>query len=164
MKEDKEERFGICIQGLAGYFDKELPEFLLEIYWNGLKDYSIEEIESGANKLIMTAKFFPKVVEWIEAMTGGAGKLEDVAELQANEVVRAIKKVGVYNSILFDDPITVAVIQTYYGGWIKLCELLEEDEKWFRKDFARYYASCKRQNMSMSGHMAGLIEFNNDGK
>ncbi len=163
--DDKKLRFTNCINGLAGYFDKKVEPFLLEIYWKALKKHSIEDIEQGAFVLIATVRFFPKVVEWIEAMSGGAGKIEDIAEIQAVEVLRAVKRIGVYNSVKFDDPVSIAVVQLCYGGWIRLCtELMSDGEKWFLKDFVKYYRAYKRQNILSHDVLSGLIEYDNSEK
>jgi hypothetical protein len=158
-------KFKEFMMGLAELFDKQLSTILIDMYWKALESYTDEQCDEAFNKAFVMCKFFPKPVELIELITGGAGQLEDVAEIQATEVLRAVKRVGVYNSVLFNDPVTIAVIQQCYGGWIKLCtDLLQEEEKWFRKDFVRYYKAYKRQNILIDGHLAGLIEFDNSEK
>ena len=103
-------------------------------------------------------------MELIELVTGVSGNLEDRACVEAGNVLQAVKRVGAYNSVKFDDPVTQAVISQGFGGWVKLCnELKSTEEKWFQKDFVRIYQAYAREGIKHNGHLAGQIETENDG-
>ena len=122
----------------------------------------INQVEKALEKVVVSCKFFPKPVEIIELISGGTGKIEDIAQVQADLVINTIRKIGSYQSVEFKDPVTTAVIQQSFGGWIKMClELMEPSEKWFRKDFANAYQVYFRQGIQRNGHLAGLIETDN---
>ena len=157
-----QELFKNFMAGLGEVFGKEISDILFDIYWNALKDFTDEQCKTAFNKAMVQCKFFPKPVEIIELIGGGPGKLEDVAQLQADLVVSAIRKIGSYQSVKFKDPVTTAVIQQSFGGWIKIClELMETSEKWFRKDFISAYQTYFRQGIKSSGHLSGLVETDN---
>ena len=60
------------------------------------------------------------------------------------------------------DPVTAAVIQQSFDGWVQLCQdSRTNDEKWFRKDFVRMYQAFARQKIQHAGHLPGLIEKSN---
>ena len=152
--------FNRFMAGIGETFDKEISEILLDIYWSVLERFSDEQCKEAFNKAIVSCKFFPKPVEIIELISDGPGKLDDRAELQASEVIWAVKHIGHYQSVRFDDPVTMAVIQQCYGGWIQLCSELKE-EKWFRKDFVRYYRAYHNQGIAFNGYLTGFIESEN---
>ncbi len=147
--------------GLGETFDKNITETLSDIYWGAIKKFSDEQCKIAFNRALVQCKFFPKPVEIIELMAEG-GKLEDVAQLQADIVINAIRRVGHYQSVKFKDTTTTAVIQNCYGGWLKMCnELLEASEHWFRKDFIKYYQAYSRQNITSNEILYGYVYLEN---
>lgn len=162
MTNDDKERFSKAILVVAQLFDKELSGAVIGLYFEALEQFSIKQVEDAISKTIKSCKFFPKPVEIIELISDGPGKIEDRAEVQASEVVWAVRHIGVYRSLQFNDPVTTAVIQQCWGGWIQLCsELLQDEEKWFRKDFIKYYRAYHNQGIAYNGHLMGMIESDN---
>ena len=163
MKENDKKRFMDAIGTLAEMHNKKLSTLLLKAYWGSLQKFEIEEIETAAGRLMETSRYFPKPVEIIEAITGGAQDINDVAMIQANNVIESVRTVGGYRSVEFDDPTTAAVVKLGWGGWQKLCdELKEADEKWFRIEFCKIYKAYKSQRIEHHGTLAGRIENTND--
>jgi hypothetical protein len=87
---------------------------------------------------------------------------------EATKVLNAVKRIGGYQSIQFNDPVTAAVVQEGFGGWPALCrDLLENgakggiEEQWFLKDFAKMYSAFIRQNRRLIGHLPGVHEISN---
>lgn len=144
---------------LTKYFKEDMGESIAELYYQRLKDYSIDQVEKAIGRAIYELKFMPKIVELVEFIGSGPAKLEDIATIQADLVIRAIRRIGGYRSVNFQDPVTKAVIERCFGGWIQMCEeLMEVDEKWFRKDFAKYYQSYSRQNIRIKHSLPGRHE------
>ena len=54
--------------------------------------------------------------------------------------MRAIRRVGAYRTVVFDDPLIQAVIWDM-GGWQALCAMLSRDEPFRAREFERRYAS-----------------------
>lgn len=162
--EDRLERFtnafNLCHAALGN--GKTLNPLLYKIYYDSLSNFSIEEIETAFSKATMGLKWFPKPVELIEYITGTDKCNGDV---QATNVLQAIKRIGAYESVNFNDTVTHAVINRVFSGWVKMCnELQEKDEKWFLKDFASYYKSFKSQGIEDHGNLTGLIASENSAK
>ena len=151
--------FANAMGSLAEIHSKEISPTLMKTYFKLFFQFSIEQIQKAVSEAMLTLKYFPKPVELIELIQG---KLEDKAEIELSKVVNAIRRHGAYSSIVFDDPVTMAVIQNGFGGWIKLCdELLEHELKWFRKDFLRIWQAYHAQGMKSYGKLTGLHESNN---
>ncbi len=159
-KQDKN-KFLELFTGLCEVKNKNFSQVLLSVYFEALKEYSIEDIEKSINNAIKFGKFpvIPQPAELIEYITGGSQSIEDRATIQASIVLRSIRRIGGYTSICFDDSVTNAVIEQAFSGWFKLCsELKESDEKWFLKDFAKIYQSFSRNNIKHNGRLIGREE------
>lgn len=159
MQDRDFEAFVNLMQGLADNFGAELSAPGLEMRFEVLKAYPLQQVQQAAMTLLATRKFMkmPTVAEFLEHLHGGS--CDDKAEVEAGKVIRAIEQHGGYASVAFDDPVTQAVICQGFGGWAKLCEELNaSEEKWFRKDFAKMYAAYARQRVEVFGHLPGRFE------
>ena len=122
--------------GLAEIFTMKLSEQAIELYWLTLRDLALEDFSKAANVLARQARFFPKPVEFREAI------LPPVAFLAAEayrKVEEAFRKAGVYRSVEFDDPTIHAVIE-HLGGWQEYCNTPDDKLVFWRRDFEKYYA------------------------
>ncbi len=156
----EKKRFMEALGTLAEIQRVKLSDLLLKTYWASLERYDIEVVENAISKAIDQLKFFPKPSELHELIGGNA---EDQAEVESAKAFKAIRSVGSYESVCFDDPITQAVVAQYFGGWVKFCqETMESTEHFRKKEFVKMYASYKRSNMQHGGHLAGIIETQNN--
>ncbi|SIO26006.1 DUF6475 domain-containing protein [Halodesulfovibrio marinisediminis] len=146
--------------GLCELFGVAADEFKTELYFRALSGFSAQEVVRGIDRAVTQCRFFPKPVELLELIQGCP---EDIAEVEAGKVVEAVKRVGSWKSVVFDDAVTAAVVEQGFGGWVKLCsDMTARDEKWFRKDFCRLYVSFARQNVRVTGALAGQAAIANN--
>lgn len=147
-------RFVTNFRGLCETFGKIPSDALPQIYHRALQDLTIDEFEYAVGQAVMTLKFFPKPIELREL---ARGRVEDIAEVKAGLVLDAVRMVGAYRSVVIDDPVAQAVIETGFGGWVQMCsEISVETEKWFCKDFTRMYQAYARQGVERYGTLAGV--------
>lgn len=143
---------------LAEQSGQETNEFKERIYAEGLNDIPIESIQQAVWSLVKTRTFasFPKIAEIRDAI---GGKADDIAEVQAALVWQSVKQYGGARSVVFDDPVTMAVIQQCFGSWQKMCsELMEDQLQWFLKDFGKHYIAFKRSNVRVYGLLPGYAD------
>ena len=161
MIEQDRQKFCELMVGLAENFGREISEVGLEMRFTALEAFTIQEVEEATYNLLKYRKYttMPTIAEFIEHL---AGSPEDQAISEATRTLAAIKSIGHNESVAFDNPTTQAVIQQGFGGWVKMCcELRENDEKWFIKDFCKIYQAYARQKIEVRGHLAGEIEAHN---
>ncbi|WP_430735151.1 DUF6475 domain-containing protein [Halodesulfovibrio aestuarii] len=157
---DDREQFLSRFIGLCELFNIEASEFKTEIYFRALSRFDVQAVVQGIDNAIVRCKFFPKPVELIELIQGSP---EDVAEIEASKVWEAISRVGGHTSVVFDNPVTAAVVEHGFGGWVKLCsEMKANEEKWFRKDFIKTFSSFARQNVQHFGELSGRAAIANE--
>lgn len=156
-------RFSALIQGVAECYGQSLSAQGVILRFVTLERFEYDEVRQAAIAIIETRKYttMPTPADFLEHISGGSA--EDKAEVEAGKVLQAIGRHGAYSSVVFDDPVTQAVIVQSYGGWPKLCVEcgVEETENWFRKNFTKTWAAYSRQGVKQSGHLPGIIEISN---
>lgn len=164
MQERDFDQFDELMLGLAENYGQRLTPQGIALRFKMLEAYSIEQVREATYSILASRKYttMPTVADFLEHLHGGSA--EDRAQVEAGKVLQAIKDHGSWRSVVFDSPVTQAVIQQAYGGWIKLCEDCgaEESEKWFRKDFAATWAAYSRQSVQTFGALTGRTELQNE--
>ncbi len=134
----------------------------LRVRFKALMDFSIEDIEEAANRLLKTHKFnsMPNVAEFVDAINEASGKipLEDKAEIEAGKVLSHLRRYGAATSPRFDDPVTRELMngQWRYGAWAR--NVLESDLPWWRKDFVRAYKAHSSLGMIENSLLQNLAK------
>ena len=163
MTQEDFDRFDALMQGVADCYGQTLTAQGIALRFKMLEQFEFSEVEKAALCIMATRKFtsMPTPADFLEYL--GGGSLEDQAEVESGKVLSAIERVGGYNSVVFDDPVTQAVIVQAYGGWPKLCAVcgVEESEHWFRKNFAKTWAAYKRRGVAVFGKLEGRHEIAN---
>lgn len=162
MTEKDKKEFAAIMYALAENFSATLTKAGLVFRFEALKEYSIEQVRSAALSIVKTRKFLkmPTIAEFIEHIEGGS--VDDIALVEATKVLEAVKAHGAYKSVVFDNPVTQAVVEYTFGGWVKLNEELSaKDEKWFLKDFEKSYMSFSKQNVKLGGVLMGITDHQN---
>jgi hypothetical protein len=166
MKAEDFDGFDALMQGLAENYGQSLTPQGIALRFEMLAGYEIGGVKKAAFAILANRKYttMPTVADFLEHLGGGSA--EDRGQVEAGKVLEAIRRIGPYVGVVFDDPVTQAVIAEAYGGWPALAEHVgkEESEHWFRKNFAATYAAYRRQGRARYGHMAGRIEIDNSAK
>lgn len=169
-------RFATVMMALAECFDKEISEYKLELYFEALRELSIEEFEATSRWLMrhrIITGTFPVIAEFFLAMEkvrAGNIDLADQAELAWRKLVWAIENYGYYHSVSFDDPYMHQAIESL-GGWLKITDCdnrdwYESQLQWRRKEFVQIYQAIARQRLPMTAnrHLPGALELDNGPK
>ena len=123
---------------LGELYGKSMSESLIELYWAALKRFDLSAIQRAVKIHINhpeRGQYMLKpndVVLYLEGST-------NCKAIQAwSKVIQAMKTVGHYNSVVFDDALIHAVIQDM-GGWMRLCQLPENQLDFRARDFEKRY-------------------------
>ena len=131
--------FTQMLHRIAALFDKSLSQPWVEIYWESLQRFDIQDIRRAFSAHVQnpdTGQFLPKPADVVRFLEGSS----QTQSLQAwTKVVDTIRNVGGYTSVAFDDPLIHAVIRDM-GGWTKLCEVTVQELPFCAKDFQARYA------------------------
>ncbi|RDH39967.1 MAG: hypothetical protein CFE62_006250 [Candidatus Aquirickettsiella gammari] len=163
MNTKDQEKFTQGLLILAEVYNRKLSLLLLHTYWDCLKKYSFSVFETilwnFLNNPNYAKKGFPSPAEWIKAIEGDADSQSLVAW---TEIIKTIRHVGHYDSVIFNDPRIHAVIKDM-GGWIFLCQQSERELIFLQKEFERRYKNYYSVNKLTvsSTYLTGQIEHQN---
>ncbi len=156
--------FGNLLQAVAECYGQTLSAQNVALRFRLLEMHDLAQVEHAALSIMATRKYttMPTPADFLEHIHGGS--VEDKAEIEAAKVLESISTYGAYSSVVFDNAVTQAVIVSAYGGWPKICAHcgVEENEHWFRKNFAKTWVAYARQNLKYRGHLAGITEISNN--
>lgn len=160
MTEHDRPAFYAMMTGLFEMYGKRASPELLEIYFGALTAYDLPDLQRAANGHALdpdAGQFMPKPADFVRHIDGSKA----TRAMRAWSLVeRAIRQVGQYESVTFDDPVIHRVIEDM-GGWVDLCSTATEKDLEFRGvEFGKRY-----QGYSLQGGVAewqprliGLIE------
>lgn len=142
-------------------YEKHISDTLMELYFNILSPYSIEDIKRGISGHIRDKKsgqFFPKPADIIRALEGSDDCL---SMAKWCEVRKAIQKHGAYKSVTFDDPVIMTCIDRM-GGWVAVASVLTSEIGYREQEFMTLYARYSKFPVEdVPKYLPGIIEVSN---
>lgn len=144
MKNQHREKFVALMAGVGELYGKSMSPELIAIYWEGLREFEFDEVKVALNLHVRnpdTGQFMPKIADVVKFIEGNTLTQAMRAWQKVND---AMRQVGTYASVVFDDPIIHAVISDM-GGWQPL-GMVQDDEWPFKaREFEKRYQSYKVQ-------------------
>ena len=160
MIEQDFEQFTTAIQGLGEMYNRQTSSQLIAMYWQALKQYDYNTVSQAVQRHYSDPEkgaFFPKpgdIILWID------GGMEDRSQLAWAKVERAVRVVGPYQSVAFDDAVIHAVIEQM-GGWPKLCSHPDSRElKFAGIQFTKLYRA-NRNTKDFPAKLSGIADSEN---
>lgn len=137
-------RFAALMSRVSDVYNKPITEAGLSLWWGLLEARDFTDIETAFRLHMLDperGRFIPMPADIVRLLDGTGGSR---AQLAWSAVRDAIRSVGPYRSVVFDEPITHAVIEDM-GGWIRLCEMETEEAPFRGKEFVdRFQAYAVR--------------------
>lgn len=163
MTEHERDEFETIWCQAAELYGRAPADGALDMAYEALRDYGIHAIRRALTAHIRdpdSGRFAPKPADVIRHIDGDT---ESRALNAWSQVRAAIRRIGNYDSVVFDDPATMAIIEAM-GGWIELCDSTAHELKFKQHEFVkRYIAFARRPPANYPGHLAGIIERHNRG-
>lgn len=151
-------RFADTMLAMCELYGKDLSKPALALWWELLADYPIEDVERGVRACMRSpdhGQFMPKPADVIRAIEGTSA---DRAVLAWGRVVEAMRLVGAYRSVAFDDIAIHAAVQDL-GGWAHLCRQGLDEMPFLQKRFVDAYKAA--QGKPAPGYLPGQFEAEN---
>jgi hypothetical protein len=147
------------------YPEPVMSKEMKSIYFLGLKDLTVEQLNSAYVEIIRTRNFqkMPKIAEIRENALGETKELMNLRMQMAREkILFAIRKYGIYQSVEFDDKGIHALIDSA-GGWHKICSMEQREfEDLFRyNNFEKIYGAYWKLPRNVSQNYLGLHDDGN---
>lgn len=122
----------------AEQYGKTVSDGLMGLYWQALQPYELSAVRSALSAHITnpdTGQFMPKIAD-IVRMIGG--RTEDRALAAWSKVDRAMRTIGPYQDVVFDDP-AIHVVLVDMGGWSSFGQKTEDEWPFTRNEFVTRY-------------------------
>ena len=162
MQQNDFDDFVDIIQAVSEQYGKRMSDSLIALYWQGLKDYDLAAVRDALGRHIRntdTGQFMPKIADIIRMLQGSS--LDSALSAWA-KVDRAVRQVGPYETVVFDDPIIHRVLHDM-GGWIGLGNKTDEEWPFVAKEFENRYRGFKARNerVEYPSTLIGIAEAHN---
>lgn len=140
-----------------------MSAYALAMWWGALREYDLDAVRQALDRHVKNpdnGQFVPKPADVIRMMGGTS---EDSALVAWAKVDKAIRQVGTYASVAFDDPLIHRAIFEM-GGWVEIGS--KDDEAWpfVGKEFQNRYRGYKMRNErpEYPPVLIGMAEAQND--
>ena len=141
VDEDKKE-FAQFMGGMFAVYNKEVSPMLLRIWFEALRQYDLKAVKDALARHLLNpdnGQFLPKPADVVKLI---GGTTVDSALEAWSAVDNAVRTVGTYRSVAFNDPIIHKVIQDM-GGWVALGNKKEDEWAFVAKEFQTRYRGIK---------------------
>lgn len=129
---------------VAEQYGKPMSPDLIRLYFDALRHYELQAVRVALNAHVGNpdvGQFMPKVADIVRALDGTNA---DSALLAWAKVEQAVKHVGSYSTVVFDEPIIHAIIADM-GGWIDLCATQDKEWPFKGNEFVRRYRGYREK-------------------
>lgn len=168
MQPQEKAKFFEMLAGLSEIYDKVLSEPALTIYWDSLREYSLDDIKRATNNIVRTYKYasFPKPAEFIEFINPQLD-VEIKAEFALEEFWERYNDSG-HDSFEWRD-LVLAMTVEHYGGWGMILGMVPsndiKEQTFWIKDFKKTYCMFVRfPRKRVQLKYVGLFESDNTAK
>ncbi len=161
METEHRKAFASLMTGTAELYGRPMSPELVSIYWEGLREFSFEDVKTAVNLHVRnpdTGQFMPKIADVVKFIEGNTLTQAMRAWQKVNE---AMRRVGTYSTVVFDDPIIHAVIADM-GGWVPLGMVQNEEWSFKAREFEKRYQTYKVKGpQNYPNRLIGVFEVEN---
>lgn len=143
---EEKRRFAALMVALSDYYKSEISKGVMALYWEGLKQYDFAAIEKAAWAHTQSpdenGRWMPKISDLTKVLQGST---KDQASIAWSKVDRAVRTVGHYSDVAFDDALIHRVIQDM-GGWVQINSNTDDNWPFVAKEFETRYRGYKMRD------------------
>ena len=127
MQDHEFNKFSALIADVSAFYRQDVSQFSVSVWWQAMQPYDFEAVSDALSRHTLNpdnGQFMPKPADMVKLFSG---RTVDSAQVAWAKVDKAVRAVGPWQSVIFDDPIIHRVIEDM-GGWVGLCG--KEAEEW----------------------------------
>lgn len=141
---DRPEFFAM-IADVYAFYKSDFSEFAGRVWWEAMLPYDFAAVADALNRHCVnpdSGQYLPKPADVVRML---AGSTQDAALVAWSKVDRAVREVGTYRSVVFDDPVIHRVV-TDMGGWVPLGAKGEDEWPFVRTEFVNRYRGYRMRS------------------
>lgn len=139
MRQPEKADFLTLIADVYAFYRQPFSTFSGSVWWEAMAPYDFAAVKVALSRHAINpdnGQFMPKPADVVR-MLGGTSA--DAALSAWSKVERAVRSVGQYVSVVFDDPLIHRIVDDM-GGWVKMNSCLtERDFEFMAKEFHTRY-------------------------
>ena len=162
MQPADRERFSKCLLACSEIYGREVSPAVMGVWWAALGRFEMKAIESAFGRHMQspdTGQFMPKPADIIRMLEGTS---LDSSMVAWSKVDKAIRNVGPYRSVVFDDAIIHRVLHDM-GGWTSLSTKTDDEWPFVGNEFRNRYQGYRSRGElpEYQPRLLGLAEAEN---
>ena len=161
MNKSDDIKFSEIMATMSELYEMNISDVVMEIWFKTLEEFPIDTISTAVFDYMKNpdvGRYKPKPADIVKMIKGSTS---DAASLAWTKVDKAVRMVGNYRSVVFDDIIIHKVI-TDMGGWVGFGDKPESEWPFIAKDFqSRYRIYAGRGEIEAPVKLIGLHEDQN---
>jgi len=137
-------KFAQALTACMNLYGRTITPQVIDLFANAMSAYDTDDVLSALEKHLLdpdVGQYPPKPADLVRRISGGYG---DASALAWAKVMKTVRTVGGYESVVFDDPLIHAVI-AQLGGWSAMCGMSDKEEPFVGRDFQRLYLGLKQR-------------------
>jgi hypothetical protein len=163
MTDSDFDHFGQLLQAIGDLYGKPVSEHAVPIWWAALKPYEIKAVQVAFSRHTTNpdgGQFMPKPADIIRSLEGGKA---DQAMQAWSKVDWAVRHIGGYQTVAFDDPLIHAVVSDM-GGWVKINSHDDHAYQFVAKEFQDRYKAVKASGRQVQypSSLSGIARLQNE--
>lgn len=146
MHECDKPEFLKTLKGVHDFYRKDMTKFAGSTWWAAMQPYDLAAVLDALGRHAMNpdgGQFMPFPADVVRMLSGGTAD----AALQAwANVDRAVRQVGTYRDVGFDDALIHRVVYEM-GGWIAFGQKSEDEWPFVAKEFVTRYRGYRMRSL-----------------
>jgi len=146
MTEADKKDFFTLIGDVYAFYRKDFSKFTGKVWWAAMQHFDYAAIEDAIGRHSVnpdTGKYCPFPADIVQMLQGTT---IDSALAAWSKVDRAVRVVGTWRSVVFDDPLIHAVV-TEMGGWTLFTHKEEKEWPFLKNEFSARYRGYRSRSL-----------------
>jgi len=138
VTESDREPFFTLLADVYAFYRADLSTFVGSVWWTAMQPYDLAAVNDAMGRHCAnpdTGQYLPKPADVVRMLQGST---QDSALVAWAKVDRAVRQVGTWQSVVFDDALIHRVLHDM-GGWLALERNTEDDWPFVAKEFQNRY-------------------------
>lgn len=161
MTSEDFDQFATAWTSTVSIYGKVADDFQVKAVFHVLSKFDIRDVKRALAAHMSdpdSGQYQPKPADIIRHIQGDT---KTRAMLAWSKVDKAIRLIGSYESVVFDDEVIMFTIESM-GGWMKICSTKEDEMPFVRNEFVtRYSSSSKKPLEDYPRKLVGVLESKN---
>ena len=150
------QELAVVVTDVYELYGRECSDGVHRLWWEALKGYALGEVRQAFSRHVTNpdgGQFVPKPADILKILNGGG----ETRALQAwTQVDQAVRRIGPWESVVFDDALIHAVIADM-GGWPRFGQITDDEWPFVRNEFIKRYQGYRLRPptefpRALSGH------------